>query len=762
MLRSFISKIRHHENVSQPPCGGMEQSWVPDLNRQVIILLVTIRDFALYNGVYGSEITDRIETELSKAVREVVDEVLPEHRTRALPSEPGEYIIAWDCSGNSQPDPADLTYAVKVRLQSALKKTMLQWTGIGMEVGVGYSLTGTNEAGDVLELPAALSEARRMASLPLELRNTRIAAEFEDILNNGRIRSSYQPILDLRKGEVHGWEALARGPRNSRLESPLMLFELAEPLGSLFRLEQLCRERAVSGLGPMDHHQKIFLNIHPKTLADPLFTPGNTLELLERQGLSPENVVFEITERQSVQDFGLFYKTLAHYRSQGFLVAVDDVGAGYSGLSAIAELQPEYIKLDKSLIHDIHRDPVKRALAETITSFADKIGSRIIAEGIENRDQAICLMDIGVHCGQGYYLGRPSRQKRNAHNNWDELKSIAQISHKMVTCSIPVGEVVEAPHAIAPDTLVSFAQDFFKRNNQFSSLVVTENDSPIGLVTEYYLNRQLSSQYGVALYYKREVTSVMDDNPLIVDATMPVEQAARLAMDRDAMKAYDEVIVVRRGKLFGTVSVQKLLDTLAKVQVEMAKGTNPLTGLPGNVAIEQELEARMQRAEQFCIIYADLDNFKVYNDSYGFRNGDRIIKLCADIITWATRKHGPSDALACHIGGDDFVIITSKQAVERTCRSIRRCFQRAVRGCYTEEDRKSGWIKAKGRDGLEREYPLVSVSMGVLEVVAPCSLMEVGERAAHIKKYAKSMPGNSVAMDRRPPLGSAEIECVEG
>lgn len=761
MLRSILSRIRTHDDQDEPHKARESRTCVAMRSEQrKIIVLVTIRDFAIYSSAYGAEITDRIDRELSSSVHEIMGEVVPTATMHLLPSDKGEYIILLEQNAEDTTDAADIAYSVKIKLQSGLKKTMLQWTGIGMELGVGYSVTDSHYDKQ-MQLPAALSQARRMASLPLDLRTTCIASEFDSILNRGDIRAHYQPILDFRKGEVHGWEALSRGPSGSQLESPLMLFEIAELLGNLFRLETICREKAIKGLGPVSPGQKIFLNIHPKTVADPHFTPGNTLELLDRHGLKPENIVFEITERQSVQDFGLFFKTLAHYRSQGFLVAVDDVGAGYSGLSAIAELQPEYIKLDKSLILDIHRDPVKRALAETITSFADKIGSRIIAEGIENRDQAISLMDIGVHCGQGFYLGRPAPQKQGTNDNWAELRSIAQVSRKMVTCSIPVGDIADAPHAIPPKSLVSDAQEFFKKNRQFTSLVVADNDNPVGLVTEYYMNRQLSAQYGIALYYKREVTSVMDDNPLIVDATMPVEQAARLAMDRDSLKAYDEVIVVKRGALYGTVSVQKLLDTLAKVQVEMAKGTNPLTGLPGNVSIEQELESRMQRNEAFSIIYADLDNFKVYNDTYGFRNGDRIIKLCAEIITKATAKHGPADAMTCHIGGDDFVILTSRETVDRTCECIRRCFKRAVKSCYTEDDRKRGWIKAKGRDGLERDYPLVSVSMGVLEVIGPCSLMDIGERAAHIKKYAKSIPGNSVARDRRAPLGSPEIECAD-
>ena len=428
----------------------------------------------------------------------------------------------------------------------------------------------------------------------------------------------------------------------------------------------------------------------------------------------------------------------------------------YAGLSLIAELQPDFIKIDKSLITDIHRDPVKRALVETTVTFADKIGARIIGEGIESKAQAVCLKEIGVHCGQGYFLARPAVPKPPVSTECLELKTVRDISTNL-SCSPPVGDLAKTPHTVSPECLVSEAQELFCKRDAFTNIVVVDDGFPVGLVMEYQLNRQLSSQYGIALYHKRAIATIMDASPLKVDVDTPVEQAARMAMKRESIKAYDDIVVTKRGRLYGIVTVQALLNVLAKIQVEMAKGTNPLTGLPGNVAIEQAVEKRIRQQSAFSLIYADLDHFKVYNDTYGFKNGDHIIKLAADVMSWATRKHAPENAQLCHIGGDDFVLITTPETVSRICRSITRCFGRLVRNCYCAEDRKTGWIKARGRDGKEREYPLVTISLGVIEIFGPCSLMEIGERAAHIKKYAKSIPGNSVAIDRRPAIGSEQF-----
>lgn len=725
------------------------------VNTQTLVL-ITIRDYYTLREMYGQGFVDRLEKELKNSLHQTAKT----NNTNGIQTHNvGPGVTAFLAPQDS--NPADIAYGYKVQARMALEGIMLRHTGIGIDLGIGFASVPCNQKESCETVIAqALRVARRMESRPLDMNDLSISSRFDTILTQKWISTHYQPIYDFRTNTTLGWEALARGPEGSSFRSPLMLFETAEELGRLFALEKLCREVAFKNIGPLSEQQKLFLNIHPKTMADPLFSPGHTLELLEKANLTPDNIVFEITERHSVQDFDLFYRALEHYRSQGFQIAVDDAGAGYAGLSLIAELQPDYIKLDKSLIDDIHKDPVKRALVETTVTFADKIGSHIIAEGIEYKAQAICLKDIGVHCGQGFFLAKPACPKPPIREEFKQLKTVRDISSN-ITCSRPVGDLAQAPHAVSVDSKVSQVHEFFRKNNQFSNIVVVEEDIPKGILMEYHLNRQLSSQYGIALYHKRPIVSIMDSKPLVVDMETPVEQAARSAMQREHIKTYDDIIVTQKGKLYGVVTVQALLNALAEIQVEMAKGTNPLTGLPGNVAIEQEVERHIKQKGSFSIIYGDLDHFKVYNDTYGFKNGDRIIKLAADIMSWAMKKHAPQDAQLCHIGGDDFVLITTPESVNKICTSITRCFGRLVHQCYCAEDRARGWIRAKGRDGKKREYPLVTISLGVIEIFGKCSLMEIGERAAHIKKYAKSIPGNSVAIDRRSAIGSESTIFIE-
>ncbi|UZP68049.1 GGDEF domain-containing protein [Desulfovibrio mangrovi] len=722
------------------------------------LIVFKISDHILMRELYGDDVATNLNTQLRQGIEAALRELtVPELSNNTLfPLEAGEYLLTWPDAGPRQYRLADVAFTMKLRVQQHLKREMLRLTGREPHLNVGCATYRHKQDGTQgNDFMLAMRECRILARKGFDLDTLRLSREFKSVLQTRSIQTLYQPIVSFPSGDIMAWEALSRGPEQSPFRSPDILFDLAEEMGMLFALERVCRENAIVRADALAENQKLFLNIHPRTLTDPGFTPGSTREIIEKVGLKPENIVLEITERHSIRDFSLFYKTLDHYRGQGFQVAIDDAGTGYSGLSTIAELKPNFIKIDMSLIRNIDRDPVRRALLETIVAFADKIDSKVIAEGIETQEEASTLLQIGTHFGQGYYLGRPTYPKQQTTIDLSAIRPANQpIALRSTGYSVPVGSYAKPVNIVSPDTLVSEIREYFEENNLNSSIAVTANDEPVGLIMEYHLNRQLSAQYGLALYYKRPAKSVMDASPLIVDENTPVEATAQMAMQRSQLQAYDDVIITKKGKLLGLVTVQTLLNVLAQAQVELAKGTNPLTGLPGNVALENEIECRLRSEARFALIYADLDNFKAYNDTYGFKNGDRIILLLADILTWAIRRHGIRGDITAHIGGDDFVCVLDRNKAERICRAVTRCFKRLVRNCYSPHDREKGWILARGRDGVEREFPLVSVSLAVIDCQGSCSLQEIGERAAQMKHFAKSIPGNVYVVDRRSPVGS--------
>lgn len=178
---------------------------------------------------------------------------------------------------------------------------------------------------------------------------------------------------------------------------------------------------------------------------------------------------------------------------------------------------------------------------------------------------------------------------------------------------------------------------------------------------------------------------------------------------------------------------------------------SPLTGLPGNVQIHAELKKRISNKEEFSVLYLDLDNFKAYNDVYGFLKGDEIIKFTADTIMTSIHSLIPNNSFIGHIGGDDFIAIVPTLNCEAVCKDIIANFDANVVRFFTEDDVEKGYIEVANRKGVIEQFPLTSISIGVVEADMGrfANILEIGEVGAQVKHMAKSVMGSSYAIDRR-------------
>ena len=776
MLRTFMQFSPRIEQRFIPDGPGSKPSQPPELlrgQRRALVaghvglggvlgvVLLEIQDFYLLRRLFRPEVAGAVGESLEREVRSTA-----ETRLSGLPIclverlDAGRVLVV--LGGNSAAlDALSRTgAALRLEVRGRLRSEAIRLTGQELEVRCGAALViSQGVAGLDVALASALGEASRLARGEAGTGTSPMLREFREILELGRVRAVYQPIVNLRAGTVFAWEALARGPAESVFASPSMLFDFAEEAGAVFALEKACRDAAIRGFSPNAHGAKLFCNIHPRTMLDPAFTPGETRKLLDKYGMEPKDVVLEITERHSVKDFNLFHRTLDHYRDAGYGVAIDDVGTGYSGLASIAEIKPDFMKIDMSLVRGIDANPVKRALLETMLTFAEKIGCRIVAEGIETEAELACLIRLGAHFGQGFYLGRPAQPPTDLGDDI-RLAIVAgsNLAADGLKCASPINDLAERANQMPHTAQVGEVKQFFDAEEAAHAVVVVRDGRPEGLIMSHHLDRLLSSQYGLALFLRREITRIMDPQPLTVEWDTPVEVAAQAAMARDREKLYDPILVTCRGKLTGVVSVQKILDALACVQVEMAKGANPLTGLPGNVAIEREISRRSAARTATCLVYVDLDNFKVYNDVYGFQNGDKAILMTARILGEALANQGGEDDFLGHVGGDDFVLLCRAETVEPVCRAVIETFAAASPALYGPEDRARGYIEGQSRDGRVGRFDLITLSMGVIDCAfaSPVTMDELGQRAAAVKKFAKSRPGNSLVRDRRGPLGLAQ------
>ncbi|UCG12167.1 MAG: EAL domain-containing protein, partial [Deltaproteobacteria bacterium] len=242
--------------------------------------------------------------------------------------------------------------------------------------------------------------------LEKERDSSRRSKVLKDIIRKKAIRTLYQPIVDLWNKEIIGYEALSRGPTNE-FEDPDYLFKIASEADAIWRLERLCRLQAFKGACQLQDGKLLFVNVEPHAIYDPKFRSSETLSQMAESGLTPERVVIELTEHTAMMDFPEFRQTLQLFKALGFKVAIDDMGSGYSSLQSIAELCPDFIKMDMSLTRNLHLDPIKQELVSTIARFSEKIGMTIIIEGVETAAELEALKKLGIRFAQGFYFAFP-------------------------------------------------------------------------------------------------------------------------------------------------------------------------------------------------------------------------------------------------------------------------------------------------------------------------------------------------------------------
>lgn len=249
-----------------------------------------------------------------------------------------------------------------------------------------------------------IREAAQAARGAKEWERSRKISGLKTLLQEGAVFMEYHPIIVTATEAVYGYEALARG-RHRGLRSPEVLLDVASEANLLWELSRLLRKRAVEGIvEELKEDEYLFLNVDPHDFNDPEFQ-NLTPEALGVE--DPDRIVLEITERTAISDYPKFKKYLKTFRDRGFRFAVDDAGSGYAGLGSIANLDPDYIKLDISLISNIDTNFLKQNLVETLVGFAENHGAKVVAEGVERQEEFETVREIGVHLTQGFLFHRP-------------------------------------------------------------------------------------------------------------------------------------------------------------------------------------------------------------------------------------------------------------------------------------------------------------------------------------------------------------------
>jgi EAL domain-containing protein (putative c-di-GMP-specific phosphodiesterase class I) len=244
-------------------------------------------------------------------------------------------------------------------------------------------------------------------TLAVELARRGVTVEV-GVLAEAEFWSVYQPIVSLADRSVVAHEALLRGVVDNREVGGGDLFFVAEQAGWLHRLDRIGRESAIAGAVPWLGDDDLFVNFNPTSIFRPQVCLASTERVVHDTGINPEQLVFEVVESHAIADRGHLVSILDHYRSLGWRVALDDVGAGRSSLSLLAAVRPEVVKLDKSLVQELPDDGARTVL-KAVTDLAHQLGAVVVAEGIETERLADEVTALGADLGQGWLFGRPVR-----------------------------------------------------------------------------------------------------------------------------------------------------------------------------------------------------------------------------------------------------------------------------------------------------------------------------------------------------------------
>jgi EAL domain-containing protein (putative c-di-GMP-specific phosphodiesterase class I)/GGDEF domain-containing protein len=564
------------------------------------------------------------------------------------------------------------------------------------------------------------------------------------LLAQGGLHSLFQPIVSVSERRIVGYEALSRGPSNSPLHSPINLFAAARHAGRLSELEMACRENACRAFSEQALDAKLFLNVSPETLLEPLHESGQTLDLLKRYGLSPSQVVIELTEQTPTDDFQLLHTALHHYRAMGFSIALDDLGAGYSSLRMWSELRPDYVKIDRHFIDGIHQDALKREFVGSILQIARASRAVVIAEGIELIEELTVLTEMGVDLVQGYLLCRPQeappRDARHLLPRLDAPLPSLNDERRDLT------DLIIKQHAVAAATPTLKVLEAFRLQPSLNSLAVLDAEQrPCGIVHRHLLADALLKPFAPELYARKPISRLMTDDFLAVELSQSLQQVSRLITSRARQRVEEDFIIIQDGRYLGLGRVMDVLKLITELKIQQARHANPLTLLPGNVPIQQCLTRLLEQQLSAAVCYVDIDSFKPFNDLYGYARGDEVLLCLAHCLN---ERIDPGRDFLGHIGGDDFMLVLGSDDWRRRLNQLFEDFQLQCRRFYRPEHLEAGCFVSHNRHGVREEFSLLSLSVGVVHLHArDCLTLDaqtLAEMASKAKHLAKKAPGYSL------------------
>ncbi|UTW44336.1 GGDEF domain-containing protein [bacterium SCSIO 12696] len=570
-----------------------------------------------------------------------------------------------------------------------------------------------------------------------------IEQQLTNILDNDLLSIWFQPIIDFPNRTILGYEALARGPKGSPLHLPIQLFAAAERCNLLRQLEQCCITSAIDRFSKLALPGKLFINIAAPDLTE-LDAANNPISRALIDNSDRLDIVLEISEKHPLNDYQRIREIADYCRQHQLQLAIDDLGSGYSGLRTWAEIRPDYVKVDMHFVHDIHSDSVKREFVNSICEISRGLNCQVIAEGIEQPQELEALRNLGIKLGQGYLLQKPVESPEKSASAFREhLDNSGTMTVRRLKTRPrdTVMELVQNAQTLSPNVAAEDINDAFIRHPEISSIPIVENNKPRGLISRAQILELFSGRFSHQLYGRKPVQEIMNRTPVVVDYEARLEEVSKRVTGLEQADLNDDFIVTRGGDYIGVGKVSDLLRRITDYQMRYARYSNPLTLLPGNVPIYEWIDELLNQSEPFRLAYIDLNNFKPFNDTYGYSRGDEVLASLGDILNSAVDT---DKDLVGHVGGDDFVILFRSDDWRQQCEHIFELFNKERQRFYSEEALNEGGIWSEDRQGNSAFFGLLTIAIGVVSPdPARChSHHEVARLASDAKHQAKARGNN--------------------
>jgi diguanylate cyclase (GGDEF)-like protein len=585
-------------------------------------------------------------------------------------------------------------------------------------------------------------------SMPVVMRSTAVRrgrGPLAGLMRNKALCPVFQPIASLRDGAIYSHEALIRGPQGTAFYAPDALLAAAAWERLNFEFESLCVMTAFECWGELGETGRLFVNVSAQVLVQILKQCGRDalMELVSSFGVLPRRLVLEITEYERVSDMDELARVVREIRSAGVSLALDDFGDGRSSLRLWSQLRPEIVKIDKYFTKDISQHADKLKTIQALQQIAAIFDTALVAEGIETEDDLRVLRDLGIAYGQGYLLGRPASSPREQiepraldvmqDRRVAVFPELRRASHTGYSSRLAV---IEAP-AIGLSTTNDELATLFAAHADLHAVAIVDSARPVGIVNR----ARFMNEYG-KLYY-REVSGrkpcIVHANlePRLIEREHNVDELIGILTSDDQRYLSDGFIVTDNGRYEGLGTGEQLVRSVTETRIEAARHANPLTFLPGNIPISQHVERLLRSGVEFVACYADLINFKPFNDRYGYWRGDEMIRLVASI---AQAHCDPQCDFLGHVGGDDFIILYQSANWQLQCQQIVAEFAKRAVELFDMPARQAGGIQAEDRHGISRFFPLTTISIGAVKIYRDeyVNAEQVASVAARAKHDAKT------------------------